>query len=137
MGNDLERQERDARLNGIAEYYRANPPAITDQGQHVHVHHHYAPAPVHQDTRPVDQNPGQSVLDKYAPYFVLLLGGVVILAIVGVIAAILVPMIVTMLIALAVCIGAIAVLAVAVGGSLGHLNKQRMDQTVLKKAIKK
>jgi hypothetical protein len=136
MGNDIERQERAARLNGIAEYYRANPPAVTsDQGQHIHVHHHYAPAPA--PSGPVDQNPGQSMLDRYTPYFVLMLGGTVILAIVGVIVVLIVPMIVTMLFAVAGCLGALAVLALAVSGSLGHLNKQRMDQTTLKKAIKK
>lgn len=135
MGNDIERQERQARLNGIAEYYRSNPPATTDHGQHVHIHHHYAPAPV--PSGPVDQNPGQSVLDRYAPYFVLLLGGCVILAIAAVIAAIIIPMIVTLLISVAVCIGAVAVLALAVFGSLGHLNKQRMDQVLLKKVVKK
>ena len=137
MGHDLERQERAARLNGIAEYYRAHPPAETnDHAQHVHIHHHYAPAPV--DTAPVvQQNPGQGVLDKYAPYFVLLLGGCVILAIVAVIAAIIIPMIVTMLISVAVCIGAVAVFALAVSGSLGHLNRQRIDEKLIKKAVKR
>lgn len=134
MGNELEAREREARLRGIEKYYRANPPApTTDQGKEVHYHFHQAPV----DTAPVDQNPGQSVLDRYTPYFILLLGGVVILAIVAVIAVVLLPMIVTVLIALAVCIGAVAVLAIAVGGSLGHLNKQKMDQRTLRKALKK
>lgn len=68
------------RLNEIVQYLNANPtpPEEVPGGQHIHVHHHYA-APVISNA-PVDQNPGQSVLEKYAPYYVMFLGGFVIVA---------------------------------------------------------
>jgi len=130
MENEIERRQR---LGELTEYLRTQPLTNTDQGQHVHIHYHQAPA----STAPVDQNPGQSVLDKYTPYFILLLAGCVILAIVAVIAVILLPMVVTMLIAVAVCLGAVAVLALAVSGSLRNMRLQKMDETLLKKVIKK
>lgn len=129
MGNELER----SRVPEITEYLRSLP-VTTDQGQHVHVHHHYAPAPA--DTRPVDQNPGQAALDKYAPYFILLLGGTVILAIVAVIAAVLLPLLVTMMIGVAACFGCLALLAVAVSSSLRNMRLAKLDQTLLKKVTK-
>lgn len=68
------------RLNEITQYLQANPtlPDTVPGDQHIHVHHHYA-APVITNA-PVDQNPGQSVLEKYAPYYVMFLGGFVIIA---------------------------------------------------------
>lgn len=67
------------RLNEITAYLQANPtPPEAVGGQHIHVHHHYA-APVISNA-PVDQNPGQSVLEKYAPYYVMFLGGIIIVA---------------------------------------------------------
>lgn len=78
-------QDRANELQRITDYFRENPtakmpdfPDGTPQGgQHVHVHHHYA-APV-IDTSPVQQNQGQSVLEKYTPYFMVFLGGMIIL----------------------------------------------------------
>lgn len=63
------------RVDAITEYLQQMP---TGSGEvHMHVHHHY-PAPA-QDLRPVDQNPGQNVLERYTPYFLVLLGGMVII----------------------------------------------------------
>lgn len=65
------------RLNEIVKYLGQNPGATeVPGGQHVHIHYHQAPV----NNAPVDQNPGQSVLEKYAPYYVLFLGGIVIIA---------------------------------------------------------
>jgi len=65
------------RLNEIVQYLGQNPGATeVPGGQHVHIHYHQAPV----NTAPVDQNPGQSVLEKYAPYYVMFLGGLVIIA---------------------------------------------------------
>lgn len=67
------------RLNEITRYLQSNPtPPESVGGNHIHVHHHYA-APVISNA-PVDQNPGQSVLEKYAPYYVMFLGGIIIVA---------------------------------------------------------
>lgn len=67
------------RLNEITRYLQANPTPPQDiGGQHIHVHHHYAPPVI--SNAPVDQNPGQSVLEKYAPYYVMFLGGIIIVA---------------------------------------------------------
>lgn len=67
------------RLDEISKYFSANPtPPEPVGGQHIHVHHHYA-APV-ISTEPMNQNPGQSVLEKYTPYFMVFLGGLVIIA---------------------------------------------------------
>lgn len=65
------------RLNEIIKYLGENP-ATPDApgGQQVHLHFHQAPV----STAPVDQNPGQTVLEKYTPYFVMFLGGIVIIA---------------------------------------------------------
>lgn len=74
------------RLNEIQEYLRANPTTppggypggvVADGGgQHVHIHYHQAP----YNTEPVEQNKGQKVLERYAPYFVMFLGGFIIVA---------------------------------------------------------
>lgn len=65
------------RLNEIVKYLGENPTATNvPGGQHVHIHYHQAPV----NTEPVNQNPGQSVLEKYTPYYIMALGGFVILA---------------------------------------------------------
>jgi hypothetical protein len=69
------------RLNEIVRFLGENPTPppgapVTAGDQHVHIHYHQAPV----NTAPVDQNPGQSVLEKYAPYYVMFLGGLVIIA---------------------------------------------------------
>lgn len=65
------------RLNEIVKYLGENPTATgVPGGQHVHIHYHQAPV----NTEPVNQNPGQSVLEKYTPYYIMALGGFVILA---------------------------------------------------------
>lgn len=81
----------------------------------IHVHHHYA-APV-IDTRPVDQNPGQDVLDRYVPYFIVLLGGLIIMSGLVVVLVMVTPVLVAILgsvvavvIAAAAALGAVAVL---------------------------
>lgn len=87
----------------------------------VHVHHHYA-APV-IDNRPVEQNPGQEVLERYAPYFILLLGGLVILAIVAVVLVLLAPVLMTMMVTVMVVAVCLVVLVIAVAGSVKALRE--------------
>jgi hypothetical protein len=89
-------------------------PYLTDPGTtEVHLHFHQAPqAPaVPADNRPVDQNPGQGVLERYAPYFVLGLFGCIVLAIVAVV----VTMLAQTLLVVAGCAVAL-VMAVAYAG---------------------
>jgi hypothetical protein len=96
--------------------------------QVIHIHHHYA-APV-IDTAPVNQNPGQNVLDRYVPYFFVLLGGLVITGGLAVIAVILAPVLIAVLgsvvalvIAAAAAVGAVAVLMIGSAAAIKSLRE--------------
>jgi hypothetical protein len=109
----------DERLNELVEYTRRDLAARSGgpaTGGEVHIHYH-APAPVE-----AKRSPGQDTLDRYVPYFFVLLGGMVILGGVAVIAVMLAPVllailgsVVALVIAAAAAVGAVAVLMV--GGS--------------------
>jgi hypothetical protein len=94
----------------------------------IHIHHHYA-APV-ISTEPVDQNPGQSVLDRYTPYFFVLLGGMVIVGGLAVILVMLAPVliaimgsVVALVIAVTACLGAVAVMMIGASAAIKALRE--------------
>lgn len=104
------------RLNEITEYYRQNPtpPAQFSPGsggeQHIHVHYHQAP----YSTEPVEQNKGQSVLEKYTPYFMVFLGGFIIVVGGTVVLMFVFTAIAMVLLVLLGCIAGLIVLAAVV-----------------------
>lgn len=109
------------RVDAITEYLQQMP---TGSGEvHMHVHHHY-PAPA-QDLRPVDQNPGQNVLERYTPYFLVLLGGMVIIT--G--CAVIVYMIIGALVPL-LAVATVLVLAMGVAARmvLGQVAPQKIKE---------
>lgn len=111
----------DDRLRELVEYTRRDlaqrqTAGTAPTGGDVHIHYH-APAPVE-----VKRSPGQETLDRYVPYFFVLLGGCVIMGGLAVIAVMLTPVLVAILggvtalvIAAAAAVGAVAVLMI--GGS--------------------
>jgi hypothetical protein len=111
-----ERSDRDRpTLAEIIAYTKEDLATRDEQSGAVHIH-------IHEAERPEPPPPPEpDIATKYAGHFVLLLGGCVILAIIGVIAAILVPMIMGMLVSLAICAGAFAIFAIAVAAAVKSL----------------
>lgn len=97
---------------------------------------HYHAAPVVIDTKPVDQNAGEAVLAKYTPYFIVLLEGAVILAIVGVITVLLIPALMAMVTMIAVVMVGFSVAALAVAGMAKSLRQSASDRDVVKQAVR-
>lgn len=133
--HEYDDQDRKARLADIVEYTKRD---MREQRQHDHeidqqvVHIHY-----HEAERPAPPPPPpQDLATKYAGHFMLLLGGCIILAIIGVIAAILVPMIMGMLISLAICAGAVAVLALAVAATVKSLGSSNEASKINRETVR-
>lgn len=104
----------DERMTAIQKYLAENP-SVKDTPGGVHIHFHNGP--VVENPNPVDQNPGQNVLEKYTPHLVLgaicavPVGGLVTLVVVMIPAILaLTAMVVGFLLALAVCVIAAAML---------------------------
>jgi hypothetical protein len=102
---------------------------VADQGdQVIHIHHHYA-APV-INTAPVEQNPGRDVLERYTPYFFVLLGGMIIVGGLAVILVLLTPVltailgsVVALVLAAAAATGAVAVLMIGGAAAIKSLRE--------------
>jgi hypothetical protein len=124
------------RMAELAEYVRGEIVSRGgDLGQtKIEVHYHAAPVVI--DTKPVELNAGDALLAKYTPYFVVLLGGVVVLACVGVITVLLLPALLTMVTMIAVVMGGFALSAVAVSASVRSLRQSAMDRDVVRQAVK-
>lgn len=97
---------------------------------------HYHAAPVVIDTAPVEPDAGDAVLAKYTPYFIVLLGGVVVLACVGVITVLLIPALMAMVTMIAVVMLGFSVATVAVGASVKSLRQSASDRDAVKTALK-
>lgn len=123
--------DRSTRLAEIVEYTRKDLSTRLpqDDQQVIHVHYHEAERP------PPPPPPEIDIASKYAGHFVLLLGGCVILALIGVIAAILVPMIMGMLITLAICVGAFAIFAVAVAAAIKSLGSSNEAHKINREVV--
>ena len=106
----------------------------TDSVPKIEVHYHAAPVVI--DTAPVEPNAGDRVLEKYTPYFIVLLGGVVILACVGVVTVLLLPALLTMVTMIAVVMLGFSVATLAVAGSVKSLRQSASDRDVVKQAVK-
>lgn len=134
MGNEIVPQPD--RLPELIEYYRTQP----RPGADVHVHYHAAPAPV--------AIPPPDLLARATPLFVVALMAMVILAMIAFVLTLLIPpflvlilglvaSVSSVLIGLAVTACAVAVVAVAVGGSLGHLRKANTADRLSRAALRK
>jgi hypothetical protein len=129
-------ETRADRLPELIDYVRGDLARRDAAGdQHVHVHYHQAPAPTGpiEPTRPA----GMAALDCYVPYFLMLLGGMIIVAGVGALAIMLLSALVSIMISLAICAGAVAVLAVAVGGSVKAIQNGQHDKALTRAALRK
>lgn len=95
-------------------------------GSEIHIHYHagpaQAPAP---DTRATSDPMAPAA--RLAPYFMILLGGAIILAIIGVITIMLVPAIMALATTLAIIACGIAIMFVAVAASIRSLRYSRAD----------
>lgn len=123
------------RMNEIMQYVQADVARRETAGGEVHVHFHAAP--VVSDPAPVAQNPGQDVLAKYTPYFIVLLGGSIILAIVAVVLVMLAPVLMAIMATVVGSLAMIAVVAVAISGSLRNLKQAELDGKIVNAALKK
>lgn len=125
------------RMNELAEYVQREIVSRGAVGGETKIELHYHAAPVVIDTTPVEPNAGDALLAKYTPYFVLLLGGVVILACVGVIAVLLVPALMAMVTMIAVVMGGFALCSVAVAASVRSLRQSRTEARTVQTALKR
>lgn len=125
------------RMAELAEYVQREIVSRGAGGGETKIELHYHAAPVVIDTKPVEPNAGQDVLAKYTPYFIVLLGGVVILACVGVIAVLLVPALMAMVTMIAVVMGSFALCSVAVAASVRSLRQSKADRDVVQTALKR
>jgi hypothetical protein len=126
------------RMNEIMEYVQADVArreTVGAAGGEVHIHYHAAPVVI--DPAPVNQNPGQSVLDKYTPYFLVLLGGTIILAIVALVLVLLAPVLMAIMATVVGSLLAVGVVAIAISGSLRNVKQASMDEKIVNAALKR
>lgn len=123
------------RIAEITEYLGRELASRTGEAPGIHVHYHAAPAPVAAPVAAPSR--GQAALDNAVPYFIILLGGVVILACVGVIAVLLMPALLTMVMMIAIIMGGFALCSVAVAASVRSLRQSKTEQQVIKSVVKK
>lgn len=135
MGDYIVPGEDRKRMNEITTYLQKDIAVRDGTGQAGAVHVHYHAAPVVIDPRPVDQNPGQSMLEKYVPYFIVLLGGVVIFACLAVVLIMIAPVLMGLMamavgILIAVAVSAIAVSAAIRGMRVSDTDQKMFDQRI-------
>lgn len=123
------------RMAQITEYLQGELQARGQSAGGVHVHYHAA-APA-AATPPAAQSRGEVALINATPYFIILLGGVVILACVGVVTVLLLPALLTAVVGVAVVMGGFAVCAVAVAASVRSLRQSKTESRVLADAMKR
>lgn len=100
----------------------------------IHIHYHATPStappavPV-PETRP-------DIATRMVPYFVVLLGGMIILAGVGAITVLLVPAIMSLAVTLAAVAGGIAIMFVAVAAAVRSLRQTGTDHRIMDQRMK-
>jgi hypothetical protein len=135
MGDYIVPADDRQRMNEITRYLQKDIAVRDGTGQTGTVHVHYHAAPVVIDPQPVDQNPGQSVLEKYVPYFIVLLGGVVIFACLAIVLIMIAPVLMGLMamavgILVAVAVSAIAVSAAVRGMRISDTDHKMFDQRI-------
>ena len=119
----------------LAEYVRGEVARRDGEAPVIQIHYHAAP--VEPPAPLAEQSRGEVVLINAAPYFLLLLGGVVILACVGTVTVLLLPALLTMVVMVAVVMGGFAVCTVAVAASVRSLRQSRTEAATARDAMKR
>jgi hypothetical protein len=105
----------------------------TGSGAEIHIHYHAgapsAPAP------PAAHTDAPNAADRLVPYFVILLGGAIILAIIGVITVLLVPAIMALATMIAIVTGGVAIMFVAVAAATRSLRQTGADRQIMKQRL--
>lgn len=116
-------QAAKTRLAELVEYTKTDlAQREPDSGQHVHIHHHY-PAP---ETAPVKE---MDIASKYAGHFVLLLGGMIVMAGVTVVFVMIAQALMIAMISTAVC-------AMAMAGAMKSMRDSATDSKIMKQRLK-
>lgn len=124
------------RLAEITEYLSGEL-AARGPGETGGIHVHYHAAPVVLPDPPAAQTRGEVVLINAAPYFILLLGGVIVLACVGTVAVILVPALLALAVTCAIVLGSFTVFAIAVAAMVRSLRSTKTERQVSASLLKK
>jgi hypothetical protein len=101
------------------------------------VHVHYHAAPIAPAPAPAVPTAGQQALDRAVPYFIILLGGVVILACVGTVVVLMIPALLALAVTCAIVLGGFALLAVSIAASVRSLRQSRTEQQVSASLIRR
>jgi hypothetical protein len=123
-------EQRQERLAELVEYTRTDlarrdREIVTGDGQHIHIHHHYAaPEPV---TPSAPER--MDIASRYAGHFVLLLGGMIVLAGVAVVFAMIAQALMVAMISTAVC-------AIAAAAAVRSMRASDTDHKIIKERLK-
>jgi hypothetical protein len=116
-------QAAKTRLAELVEYTKTDlAEREPDTGQHVHIHHHYPPA---TPPAPVGQ---MDIASKYAGHFVLLLGGMIVMAGVTVVFVMVAQALMIAMISTAVC-------AMAMAGAMKSMRDSATDSKIMKQRL--
>jgi len=102
------------------------------EGTKIEIHYHAAPA----QAPPADVRPARDPMEPAArlvPYFVILLGGMIILGGVGALTVLLVPAIMAIVTMIAIFMGGFAVVMIAIAASIRSLRYSKRDVQMAKK----
>lgn len=97
----------------------------------VHVHYHAAP-PAEAPAAPTG---GQAALDRAVPYFIILLGGVVIVGGVGAVVVMLIPALLALAVTAAVIMGSFTVFALVIAVVARSLRQSKTEAKAASKLI--
>lgn len=122
------------RMAAITEYLNHELAQQSAAAPAVHVHYHAAP--VAPATVPAAQSRGEVALINATPYFIILLGGVVILACVGVVTVLLLPALLAMVVMVGEVMAGFAICVVAIAASVRSLRQSRTERQVSASLLK-
>lgn len=123
MGHDLE--PRPATPSEIIAGLKGEIEARRVSGAEIHIHYHAGGSTAPAPTCTHDHAPNPA--DKAIPYFVILLGGCIVLAIIGVVVILLVPAIMALATTIMVFMIGFAVVMIALAASVRSLRTSRAD----------
>jgi hypothetical protein len=121
------------RLAEITDYLSAELARADGAAPGIHVHYHAAPAA--PAPAPAEVPAGERMLARLAPYYVLMLGGCIVLAIIGVIAVLLVPAMIALATDIAMIMGGFAVACIAVAASVRSLRQSKTESRAASKVL--
>lgn len=125
---------RDQTPSDVIAMIKKDIAARKTDGAEIHIHYHAGPSTAPPPTCAHTHAPNAA--DRLAPYFVILLGGTIILAIIGVITVLLVPAIMALMTTIAVVMCGIAIMFVAVAASVRSLRQSGADHKIMTERLK-